>query len=65
MQILLIVMMRSANGRIPAGSINFKLTENNELKSYELQSYPMEKCPDRSARITMSLKCEFIKSYRK
>ena len=55
LKVVVVVIMTSANGKIPAGSINFKLAENNSLLNYELEEYPIEKCPDKTAKVEMSM----------
>lgn len=65
-QVSLVIYMTSSNGKIAAGSIDFKLTSDGKLvQDSEDAELPVEKCPDKNAKAIVSFKSEFIRSQKK
>ena len=54
---MLAAMVCSSNGKIPAGSVPIKLTENGALVlSSDECEQPLEKCLDKNAKVEYSIK---------
>lgn len=54
-QVLVLVSMISSNGKIPAGCVQLKITENGKIiESREIIKKGVDKCPDRNASMQLS-----------